>query len=83
MSLDLGKNRGYIQSISSGRALPSIEIFLEICEYLDITPTEFFCADSKSLLIQQADSLLQTLSDENIIAVIKILQQLQNNKLHP
>ena len=29
MSLDLGKNKSYIQSISSGRSLPTMENFLE------------------------------------------------------
>ena len=42
MSLDLGKNKSYIQSISSGRSLPTMENFLEICEYLEVTPSQFF-----------------------------------------
>ena len=31
MSLALGQNRSYIQAISSGRALPSMKQFLNIC----------------------------------------------------
>ena len=46
MSMDLGHSKGYIQSISSGRALPSMTEFLSICDYFSITPTEFF--DEKS-----------------------------------
>lgn len=42
MSLDLGHSKSYIQSISSGRALPSMSEFLSICEYLGITPKDFF-----------------------------------------
>ena len=42
MSMDLGHSKGYIQSISSGRALPSMSEFLSICEYFNITPIEFF-----------------------------------------
>ena len=42
MSLDLGQNRSYIQAISSGRALPSMKQFLNICEYFEITPLQFF-----------------------------------------
>ena len=30
MSLDLGKNKSYIQNISSGRSLPSMSQFYEI-----------------------------------------------------
>ena len=36
MSLDLGKNKSYIQNISSGRSMPSMGQFLEICNYFDI-----------------------------------------------
>lgn len=46
MSMDLGHSKGYIQSISSGRALPSMSEFLSICDYFNITPIEFF--DEKS-----------------------------------
>ncbi len=42
MSLDLGHSKGYMQSISSGRALPSMGEFLYICHYLRVTPKEFF-----------------------------------------
>lgn len=42
MSLDMGHSKSYIQSISSGKALPSLSEFLYICEYLQVTPKEFF-----------------------------------------
>lgn len=42
LSLDLGHSQGYIQSITSGRNLPSMSSFLDICAYFDITPSEFF-----------------------------------------
>ena len=42
MSTDLGHSKSYIQSISSGRAMPSMSEFLYICEYLGVTPKEFF-----------------------------------------
>ena len=32
LSLELGHSQGYIQSITSGRTLPSMTAFLEICE---------------------------------------------------
>ena len=47
MSLDLGHSKGYVQSISSGRALPSLPEFLYICEYFGITPRDFFDSDMK------------------------------------
>lgn len=42
MSVDLGRSKGYVQSISAGRALPSLAEFFNICEYFNITPKEFF-----------------------------------------
>ena len=42
MSYDLGHSRGYINNISYGKALPSMAEFFSICEYFEITPSEFF-----------------------------------------
>ena len=42
MSLDLGHARSYIHGIVSGRTLPSMQEFLAICDYFDITPEQFF-----------------------------------------
>ena len=42
MSLDLGKSGSYMRNISTGKALPSMHEFLRICDYLGVTPQEFF-----------------------------------------
>ncbi len=42
LSSELGHSKGYVQRISSGNSLPSLESLLEICDYFDITPAEFF-----------------------------------------
>lgn len=42
MSLSLGQNAGYINNIENGHNFPSITVFFYICEYLGITPKEFF-----------------------------------------
>ena len=46
MSLAIGQNPSYINNIESGKALPSMSGFFFICEYLGITPQEFFDTDS-------------------------------------
>lgn len=48
MSLSIGQNHAYINNIESGKALPSMTIFFYICEYLNITPADFFDIDSKN-----------------------------------
>lgn len=42
MSLSLGQNAGYINSIENGNSMPSMKMFFYICEYLEVTPSEFF-----------------------------------------
>ena len=47
MSLSIGQNPGYINNIETGKSLPSMSVFFFICEYLDVSPQEFFDFDSK------------------------------------
>lgn len=42
MSLELGKGGSYIRSITSGKSMPSMREFYRICEYLEVSPEEFF-----------------------------------------
>ena len=41
MSLSLGQNPGYINNIENGKALPSMSVFFSICDFLNISPSEF------------------------------------------
>lgn len=59
MSLSLGQNAGYINNIESGKALPSMGTFFYICEYLNITPSAFF--DAETANPEKLDSLIQKL----------------------
>lgn len=47
MSLSIGQNAGYINNIENGKALPSMSAFFYICEYLSVSPAEFFDTDSE------------------------------------
>ena len=46
LSLQLGKGPSYIANIESGRRLPSLEGFFDICDYFCITPAHFFLEES-------------------------------------
>lgn len=46
MSLSIGQNQNYINNIENGKSLPSLTVFFYICEFLNITPSEFFDLDS-------------------------------------
>ena len=48
MSLSIGQNPGYINNIETGKSKPSIDGFFFICEYLGISPSEFFDTDTQN-----------------------------------
>ena len=79
MSLDLGHSKSYIQNISSGRAMPSMSEFLFICEYLGVTPQEFFDEHTKNpvlrnTLIHEIDSL----SESDVMLILGLIRRLQS-----
>lgn len=81
MSLDLGQNQTYIQKISSGKAMPSMKQFLNICEYFDMTPMQFFDDRVKyPKLIQEALDEMSGLSDEDLTALIYLMKRLRQSK---
>ena len=66
MSMELGQNRSYIQAISSGRSMPSMKQFLNICEYFEITPLQFFDAQENN---PQLTLVIGTLSSMSCFAI--------------
>ena len=42
MSLSIGQSAGYINSLENRNGFPSMQVFFYICEYLGVTPAEFF-----------------------------------------
>ena len=47
MSLSIGQNAGYIRTIENGSSFPTMSAFFYICEYLNVTPKEFFDFDEE------------------------------------
>ncbi|MDO4935145.1 MAG: helix-turn-helix transcriptional regulator [Phascolarctobacterium sp.] len=77
MSLSIGQSPGYIRNIESGNALPSMSAFFYICDYLGITPSEFFNTSAqKPERLRKAISQLENLDSvtfDDITAVINHL----------
>lgn len=78
MSLALGQNGSYINRIENKLAFPSMQAFFYICEYLQISPRDFFDEDNPSPLkinqiIEESKKLDNTQLD-TVMAVIKGLQ---------
>lgn len=79
MSYDLGHSRGYINNISSGKALPSLAEFFAICEYFEITPIAFF--DKEQENPKQLDSItknLHSLSESDLVLISALIERLKN-----
>lgn len=77
MSAELGKSPGYVQAITSGRTMPSVEQLFNIIDYFEMTPAEFFDpANQDSTVHRRAIHILRTISDESAQAVIPLLQKL-------
>ena len=77
MSLDLGHSKSYIQSISSGKSLPSLSEFLYICDYLGVTPKEFFDDTvTEPTLVNELYNLTKEMSKEDIHVLINTAKRL-------
>ena len=46
MSLSIGQNINYINQIENRKMFPSLQTFFYICEFLGVSPQEFFDADN-------------------------------------
>ena len=82
MSYDLGHSRGYIYNISSGRALPPMTEFLQICDYFNITPAQFFDTSSpNSALLETTITELKKLDDDDLLLILGNIRRLTRDSL--
>ena len=80
MSLDMGHSGSYINSIASGKAMPSMGEFLYMCEYFGITPAEFFDENIPApLQLNELVESARTLTREDI-DVLKAMADRLNEK---
>lgn len=79
MSLSLGQSESYINTIENKKALPSMAVFYYICEYLDITPEEFYDEENKNpQLLNELIEEQKTLEDEalrHMLGLAKLLNK--------
>ena len=77
MSLSIGQNTGYINSIENGKNFPTMKNFFYICEYLHITPKEFFDVDANDPeALRGMVANLKKLDPEEFEALSKIVEGL-------
>ena len=77
MSYDLGHSRSYIYNISSGKSLPPMAEFLEICRYFKITPSQFFDDSIEDpALLQSAITELRKLDYDDLMLILGCIRRL-------
>jgi endonuclease III-like uncharacterized protein len=66
----------------SGRAKPSLEQLLSICDYFEISPEDFFRTKSKNLILEKeiAGKIQRLKNDKSMKAVSAILDALIINE---
>ena len=80
MSLALGQSESYINRIENQQMLPSLTVFFYICEYLEISPKDFFDdnpeVDLESIELFHDLQALPQKQREHIATLIKDIKEL-------
>ena len=78
MSLSLGQSESYISNIENGHNLPSMSVFFFICDYLKVTPQEFFDLESHAPdRLSEITAKLKRLNPEQLALVSKLVDQMK------
>lgn len=79
LSLGLGLSKGYVQQISSGKALPSMKHFFDICEFFQISPSEFFDVENRDpALTKELIAAAHNLDEEQMKLLIDVARHFTN-----
>lgn len=77
MSLSIGQSAGYINNIENGINYPSMSMFFYICDYLDISPKDFFDTHAKDpAQIMELAEAAKSLDEEQLSHIIAIVKGL-------
>ena len=80
MSLSVGQSASYVNNIENGRNLPSMMAFFYICEYLGITPKEFFEYEIENpSLVSKIVNDIKALNAEQLALLNGIVSQMKRN----
>ena len=81
MSLSLGQSESYINKIENQKALPSMNMFFYMCEYLAVTPEEFFSKELfRNKKMEEIDLLLKYLSHAQLDSLKNLLISFSKTK---
>ncbi|MBR6982555.1 MAG: helix-turn-helix transcriptional regulator [Ruminococcus sp.] len=78
MSLSLGQSQSYINNIENKKALPSMQMFLYICEYLGVEPKDFFEEDiTDPSKLNEAVETFKSLSPKQLDLLIALAKEMK------
>ena len=81
MSLSLGQANNYINNIENKKSLPSMQSFLYICEYLGVTPQEFFDEGNPDpQALQEFIAEAKKLDSRSLSYILGIMKELNGRK---
>lgn len=81
MSLTLGQSESYINGIENKKSLPSMPVFLYICEYFGITPKEFFDDSIENpARLNEAIEDLKKLDADALASVASVIKEILRKK---
>ena len=79
MSLSIGQAPSYINNIETGVSFPSMTAFFYICDFLGVTPSEFFDKENtnpiKSRELLEATKGLKNEQLDSLISIAKNLKR--------
>lgn len=78
MSLAIGQHKNYINTIENGKTYPSMQSFFYICEYLSISPEQFFHIEIQNPRnVNKLSELTQSLSEDDLGVLISVAEKLR------
>lgn len=78
MSLSLGQSQSYINNIENKKALPSMQMFLYICEFLGVEPKDFFEEEVISpSALNEAIAALKSLSPKQLDLLTSLAKEMK------
>lgn len=81
MSLSLGQANNYINNIENKKTLPSMQSFFYICEYLGVTPKEFFDEENANPeTLREFLSEAKRLDSKSMEYILGIMKELNSKR---
>jgi transcriptional regulator with XRE-family HTH domain len=82
MSLSMNQNVNYVNSIEHGKITPSMKAFFGICEFLNVTPQDFFDVEnSQPARLSALIKTLKKLDDESLNLIAGVAYKIYDGQV--